>query len=262
MLEQLLTQDSNEIAAAIQNLDTGVQRLIEARMKFLILEPGSSEGLVPIEVAWDVVPPAWKNHYHKGGHIIFLTVTAAQQWPPVPEAVWEAYEGGRIVMDVRRAESFPLNSRRVKQGRLEHAVFKGERGSPISVRQCAFEACHFIGCVFENVDFIDCDFLHSVFDACRFVNCATTDTHFAHTRWGDERWPDRINTADQCRQTGRVTFDGATGIGPALFMPDWAAELARDTAQSYNAGGRVEPPTWNHSQLRAAMAETQRRTTD
>jgi len=252
MLELLLANEDPEGMAALENLPTQAAQIVEARMRFLDLH-GDRRGLAPVDIVWDVIPPAWKNRRREGRRIIGVTPEAQQSLPTVPESVWEAYEGGRIVIDLRRTEQAPLFDRLVRQGRLEFAVIRGERASPIRMHQCAFEQCHFIGCTFENVDFVDCDFLGSVFDLNRFINCTVTDSHFLQTTWGDPEKPAMVNVVDGCRQTGRVTFDGAKGAGPAVFMPPWAVEVASRTARAYRDDKRQSSPAWTHSELRAAI---------
>ena len=245
-----LTADDLKI---VHRLDDRIKKLYEARMAFLLSDdPGDSAGLVDPSRHWDTAAPVIfrRCRLNENGrwYIEGMTPEAKHLLPKVPEPIWSAVEGGRVVIRTSELQNPQIGNRVVRRGQLEFAHIEGDAGLPIEFSACTMEECIFWRCTFEHCHFIECDFIKSHFIGCRWKDCTITECFFDETRWGDRlKRSTTYNTIEGLVINGEISFKGARGIGPALFMPEEAINIATEDidTEKYTA--------WKSEQLHHAI---------
>lgn len=244
---------TNDDVKLIARLDESVKRLYEARMQFLTTtqrELTDSTGIFDSLTDWDVLPPILFNRYRVWqdgiAHIDGITPQARRFLPRIPENVWSAIEGGRIIVTPSKLSVRPSRyyQSRISGGYLDYAHIEGNDGYPLEIERCTFENCTFWKCQFRNVHFIESDFLRSTFLGCSFFNCTLTDSFFDETKWGDE--DNHTNEVINNVVNGTSSFRESSGIGPALFMPEPAIKIIANKVL------RGETAEWEGEQLAEA----------
>lgn len=239
----------------VHRLDERIKKLYEARMAFLISnDPEDRGGLVDPTTCWDTAAPAIfrRCRINENGkwYMEGMTAEAKRQLPKVPEPIWSAVEGGRVVLRSSELAVPRISQRVVRRGQLEFAHIEGEAGLPIEFEACTLEECIFWKCNFEHCHFIECDFIKSRFIGCRWKDCTVTECFFDETHWGDRRnRSNTYNTIEGLVVNGEISFKGSRGIGPALFMPEAAINIANADIE------QAQFTAWKGEQLHEAIVQ-------
>ncbi len=247
-----LTSDDLKI---VHRLDDRIKKLYEARMGFLLsADPTDSGGLVDPSRCWDTAAPVIfrRSRVNENGrwYIEGMTAEAKRQLPKVPEAIWSAVEGGRVVVRASELPSPRISNRVVRRGQLEFAHIEGDAGLPIELHACTMEECIFWRCNFEHCHFIECDFIKSHFISCRWKDCTVTECFFDETVWGDRlNRSTTYNTIEGLVINGEISFKGARGVGAALFMPEQAINIATEDID------KEKFTSWKGEQLHHAITQ-------
>lgn len=192
---------------------------------------GMEPGLIHPRDSWDTLPPVALNRQQveREGIEWIHALVPDPDFTVMTRTLWSAVEGGRALVTPDDARAWPMDRRVVEYGQLDNALFQGREDDRIRVTRSLFRNCLFWACTFTRTDFIETSFHGSNFAACVFNDCRVISCQFDNTTWGDPRFfpqsgprgeggLDYYNQMRMVRPEGELSFAGARGYGPALFM--------------------------------------------
>lgn len=270
--------DHDESAVLI-NMDPKLRVLVQRRRQFLVTTDSMGravdertigdrkQGMFHPITQWDIAPPirdrrqrVWKEGRSQAISLVYASPQLRTMPHTLPEDVWAAAIGGRVVVTPQTQAGHRIVERQVVNGELDHAVILGTESEPITIRRCDMENCLFYNCHFAYVRFESCNFLKSNFAQCFFDSCIFNDCSFQRTRWGDDAYlknpramlndedaptgdPALYNRIYDCTLQGKRDFAGSRGYGPApWFEADENEALEEAVIAVYQARQRNLDP--------------------